>query len=240
MPSEIYSKTVQLNFTQCYANGALKYSELSNLLQLTASEHAELLGFGYREMARNFQSWVLSRVRIEIEELPKFLQEITIQTWIQDFLGNRSVRNFEVYLNERKIISATTYWAVFNIKERKSENLTAKVDPNVILHEKTSTRIPFQRVEIQRSYQRQTRYIPKLSDLDIVYHVNNVKYTDWCLDQLSESIVFKETFKSMDLNYIKELTLGQEVDIRYIVEDNQIHFSINRGDKTIFLMDIVK
>ncbi|MFD1770603.1 acyl-[acyl-carrier-protein] thioesterase [Sphingobacterium suaedae] len=240
MQTSIYSNTYALNFTQCYANGHLKYSELSNLLQLTASNHAELLGFGYREMSKNFQSWVLSRVRIEIERLPRFLEEITVQTWVQDFFGNRSIRNFDVYAEDKKIIGASSFWAVFNIKDRKSENLAISIDPRVILSEKTATKEPFRRIDIHHPLESTFTYTPKLSDLDIVNHVNNVKYTDWCLDALPPEIVLKEHFKAIDINYLKELKLGQTVALQYQQSDTEISFAISRDNRPIFLMHVTK
>ncbi len=238
MQTAIYSNTYKLNFTQCYANGQLKYSELSNLLQLCASDHAELLGFGYREMAKNSQSWVLSRVRIEIASLPRFMQTITIKTWVQDFLGNRSIRNFEVYLAEKKIIGATSFWAVFNVQERKSENLAVKIDPSIILPEKAATANSFRRIELDQTLDQYINYVPKLSDLDIVNHVNNVKYTDWCLDSLPANIVLNETFKTIDINYLKELTLGQAIKIMQHIDADTINFSITRENKPVFVMQI--
>ncbi|WP_437918398.1 acyl-[acyl-carrier-protein] thioesterase [Sphingobacterium sp. LRF_L2] len=238
MKTEIYSDTYRLNFSQCYANGKLKYSELSNLLQLVASDHAEQLGFGYREMAKYDQSWVLSRVRIEIDKLPSFLEEIRIYTWVQDFLGNRSIRNFEVYLENQKIITASSFWAVFNVKTRKSENLAINIDQKIIQPEKTATKHVFKRIELSEDISNIVNYTTKLSDLDIVNHVNNVKYTDWCLDVLPSKFVLKETFKTIDINYLKELKLGEDVKIGYAIRDTFIDFSINREEKTIFLMQI--
>ena len=238
MSVEIYSATYQLNFTQCYSNGLLKYSELSNLLQLTAAEHAEIMGFGYKTMVHNNQAWVLSRVRIEIAELPKFLQEITIHTWIEDFMGNRSIRNFEVFVQGKKIVGATTFWAVFNTKERKSENLAMIVDPRLTLPNKKATQQPFRRIDQQENYEQQAPYTIRLSDLDIVQHANNVKYTDWCLDNLAVEQVLKKTFTALDINYIKELNLGQEVIIAHSYTSEKIHFKIGKNDKTVFLMEV--
>ncbi|TDS11831.1 acyl-[acyl-carrier-protein] thioesterase [Sphingobacterium paludis] len=236
MQTEIYSKTVTLNFTQCYANGRLKYSELNNLLQLTASEHAEILGFGYQAMASQSQSWVLSRIRMEIDRLPKFLEEITVKTWVQDFLGNRSIRNFEVYRKDKKIIGVCSFWAVFNTQLRRSENLAIKVDPAIVLPERSATQESFKRIEQDTDYDQTSSYLSKLSDLDIVNHVNNVKYTDWCFDLLPAETVLKKTFRSIDINYLKELKLAEAVDIHQRVHPESAHFAITRADKTIFLM----
>ncbi|PZQ78535.1 MAG: acyl-[acyl-carrier-protein] thioesterase, partial [Flavobacterium johnsoniae] len=40
--TSIYSRDWELNFTHCTPNGYLKYTDLCNLLQLTAGDHADI------------------------------------------------------------------------------------------------------------------------------------------------------------------------------------------------------
>jgi hypothetical protein len=62
----------EINFLQCYPNGYLKYTDLCNILQLTAALHAELGGISFSDMQLFHQAWVLSRMRVEINRLPKW------------------------------------------------------------------------------------------------------------------------------------------------------------------------
>src|SRR5690606_41825204 len=118
----IFEKEWTLNFTQCYPNGQLKYSELNNILQITASEHAENLGFGYKAMLDVRQAWVLSRMLIEIDSLPKYTQTVKIRTWIQELTGSRSIRNFELWLGDQAVRSASWRWVVVNIRSGRGDS----------------------------------------------------------------------------------------------------------------------
>ena len=51
MDNSTFEKDWEINFTQCYSNGRIRFSDLSNLLQLTAGDHANVIGFGFQEMA---------------------------------------------------------------------------------------------------------------------------------------------------------------------------------------------
>ena len=66
----IYTKKWEIFISQCSSNSSLRYTELSNLFQLTAAKHSDLGGMSYFEMQENNQAWVLSRMRLEIEHLP--------------------------------------------------------------------------------------------------------------------------------------------------------------------------
>ena len=121
--TSVYSKDWEINFIQCYPNGQLKYTELCNILQLTAGYHAELGGLSFSDMQLHQQAWVLSRMRVEVIELPKWRDVVTVKTWIVDMQGSCSVRALELYVGETKMASSLTYWVVLNTELRKLEAL---------------------------------------------------------------------------------------------------------------------
>ena len=78
-----YSHNWKIDFTQCAPNGFLKYTELCNILQLTAAYHAEIGGISFADMQNFDQAWVLSRMRIEINSMPKWREEMPFQCQVQ-------------------------------------------------------------------------------------------------------------------------------------------------------------
>ena len=60
-----------------------------------------------------------------------------------------------------------------------------------------------------------------LSDLDIVNHVNKVKYLEWCLDIVTVDKIINQNIKSFDMNFKNELILNDEVSVENaITSDN--------------------
>ncbi|WP_270087529.1 acyl-[acyl-carrier-protein] thioesterase [Sphingobacterium sp. SYP-B4668] len=233
-----YEKDWEVNFTHCYANGLIKFSEISNMLQITAGEHAIAAGFGFFEMANNNQAWVLSRIRMEVEELPKWLDHITIKTWIQEFQGARSIRNFEVWRKGKRYLTATTYWAVINTLKRTSEDLAIPTVGFETYPLQIATSKPFSRLDIQRDTAVVKNHQVVLSDLDIVKHVNNVKYMEWCLDTLKPELVLENNIRALEMNYLRELRYDDWVEISSSHTDNEIFFKIKKDEKISFLMQI--
>lgn len=236
--TSILSKDFEINFTQCLPSGSLKYTELCNLLQLTAAAHSEMGGISFTDMQEFDQAWVLSRMRVEISDLPKWKDTVTVKTWINSLENSRSVRALEMYVNGEKIVGCETFWAVFNTKKRRPELLTLAHDHFELFPDVKATREGFSKIDINPEKEEVFSKTVILSDLDIVNHVNNVKYLEWCMDLVDENIILKQKIKSFEMNFMKELSLRDEVMIHENVSDDVIVFSITKEDKNCFALQL--
>ncbi|MCL9808557.1 acyl-[acyl-carrier-protein] thioesterase [Flavobacterium luminosum] len=232
--TSIYTHEWEINFTQCAPNGYLKYVDLCNLLQLTAAEHSILGGMSFNDMQEHHQAWVLSRIRVEIDALPKWQDKVTVKTWIENLEGSRSIRNIEMYLKGKKIAGATTYWAVFNTQSRKAEALALPHEHFEKYPEDHATSKSFSRINTQQETIKINERIVVLSDLDIVNHVNNTKYLEWCLDALDPKTVLKQKIKTIEMNFLRELNLHDTVEIH--ADENHHFFSVSKQGKICFAL----
>ncbi|MBD0725923.1 acyl-[acyl-carrier-protein] thioesterase [Flavobacterium sp. L1I52] len=236
--TSVLSKDYEINFTQCLPSGSIKYTELCNLLQLTAAEHAEIGGISFSDMQQFDQAWVLSRMRVEITSLPKWKDTVTVKTWINSLENSRSVRAMEMYLNGEKIVGCETFWAVFNTKSRRPELLSLTHDHFELFPEVRATKEGFSKIDINPDKEEVFGKTVILSDLDIVNHVNNVKYLEWCMDLVDENIILKQKIKSFEMNFMKELSLRDQVIIHENVADECIVFSITKEDKNCYALQM--
>jgi len=236
--SSVYSHDWEINFLQCTPNGLLKHTEICNLLQLTAGYHAEHGGLSFTDMQRFDQAWVLSRMRVEITELPKWRDVVTVKTWIHDLQGSRSIRALEMYVGDKKIIGSITYWAVFNTKLRKAEALALPHEHFEKYPDRFPTQQMFGKVNINRESELHLTRKVVLSDLDIVFHANNVKYLEWCLDAIDHRLILKQQLESFDMNFLRELQLGDEVQLYTGKDDKQTYFTALKEDKPCFALEL--
>ena len=236
--TSVFSKDWEINFTQCTPNGFLKYTDLCNLLQLTAAAHSELGGISFSDMQEFNQAWVLSRMRVEITELPKWKDTVTIKTWINTLENSRSVRALEVYVNGIKIVGSETFWAVFNTEKRRPEALALPYGHFELFPENKATEKGFSKIQLNEDKIEVIDKVVVLSDLDIVNHVNNVKYLEWCLDFVPTELILNQKIDSFEMNFLKELSLNDAVTIQEYTIENKTTFSINKAEKTTFALEI--
>ena len=236
--TSIFSKDWEINFMQCTPNGYLKHTDLCNILQLTAASHSEIGGISFMDMQAFHQAWVLSRMRLEITALPKWKDVVTVKTWINTLENSRPVRAFEMYVNGKKMIGAETFWAVFNTKIRRPEALALPYDHFEMYPEKKATKKSFSKINISDEKEIIFEKTIVLSDLDIVNHVNNVKYLEWCLDRVDEKIILNHGIESLEMNFLKELSIKNTVVIHESILEKEYIFSITKEDKSCFALQL--
>jgi medium-chain acyl-[acyl-carrier-protein] hydrolase len=236
--TSILSKNWEINFTQCAPNGFLKYTDLCNILQLTAAAHSEIGGISFLDMQEFDQAWVLSRMRVEIDALPKWGDIVTVKTWINSLENSRSVRALEMYVNGKKIVGSETFWAVFNTQKRRPEALALPFEHFELYPDIRATRDGFSKINLNHEKEIIFEKTVFLSDLDIVNHVNNVKYLEWCLDLVDEKLILNQKIESFEMNFLKELSLKDEVIIHESLNETETIFSITKENKTSFALQL--
>lgn len=232
--TSILKQDWEINFLQCYPNGVLKYTDLCNVLQLTAGTHAELGGISFSDMQQFDQAWVLSRMRVEIKRLPKWRDVVTVKTWINSLENSRSTRCLELYLGEEKIVGCETFWAVFNTNSRRPENLALPNEHFEKYPEMKAVATDFSKISIaeEREFLNERKVV--LSDLDIVNHANSVKYLEWCLDFVDYDLIKKQKIQNFEMNYLKEVALGDSV----LIEKNDTTYTVSKDGKVCFALKL--
>ena len=236
--TSILTKDWEITFLQCYPNGYLKYTDLCNLLQLTAGVHAELGGISFSDMQEHHQAWVLSRMRVEIKRLPKWRDAITVKTWINSLENSRSIRCLELYDGDEKIVGCETFWAVFNTQTRRPENLSLPHEHFEKYPNDKATEIQFSKIDtsIDKTFVAEKTIL--LSDLDIVNHANSVKYLEWCLDYVDPKLLLNQKIESFEMNYLKEVSLEDTITIEKSHLEKSMVFTVNANNKTCFALQL--
>jgi nitric oxide synthase oxygenase domain/subunit len=65
-----------------------------------------------------------------------------------------------------------------------------------------------------------------------------VKYLEWCLDLADEAKLLNQEIESFEMNFMKELSLKDEVVIHENTAQNTSIFSITKEDKTCFALQL--
>ena len=82
--------------------GRLFMGVLGNHLLNCAGFHATERGFGMAELNESNYTWVLSRLAIELEDMPAQYEEFSVDTWVENVYRLFTDRNFAIYGKDGK------------------------------------------------------------------------------------------------------------------------------------------
>jgi acyl-ACP thioesterase len=207
--------------------GRLTMGVLGNHLLNCAGFHASERGFGIAEINENHYTWVLSRLAIELEDMPRQYEDFSINTWIENVYRLFTDRNFELQDKNGKTIGyARSVWAMISMETRKPADLISLHGNN--LGQYVSDReCPIDKpgrikVSVDAPVEEyQTRY----SDIDINGHVNSIKYIEHILDLFPMDTFKEKHVKRFEMAYVAESYYGDVLSF-YLEEKNENEYDI--------------
>ena len=194
--------------------GKAHFTSICNFLQEGASMHAESAGFGFEDMMRRSQVWVLTRLKVIVKAFPVWKDQLSLKTWSRGKNGIFYVRDFTIENDQNEIlVNATSSWAAINIKTRKPELVDGLEDGLHSLKDKKAINENLGKIPNPTNPKLLRKRTVEYTDIDIVYHVNNVKYIELIVNSFSKEIHMSKNLKEIEINYLGEATYGEEIGI---------------------------
>lgn len=232
--TSIHQQSYEIDFFACSPSGHLKWVDLCKLIQSVSADHSVLGGISFWDLKKHNQAWVLSKFRVEKKaELPQWQDKITISTWIERLDGVRSIRNFEVYLGEQLIAVASSLWVIINTERRRPELIALPHEHFIKYTDKKVTQAEFAKLH-KGAYHKIDELRVKLSDLDMVHHVTNIKYLEWCIDAAFACQQAVDKIQVIDMHFLKETRINDTCEVHLLQEQQQMHFQITTQDTVHF------
>lgn len=198
-----------------------------------AGHDADRNGFGTDAVMRDNNSWVLSRMAIEFDYLPRMYEDYKVRTWINDAGRIVSPRNFVITNAEGETFGrATSQWCMINLSTRRPCDLTPILDScrQYIFDEPAPCNAPqkLAAVDIQTAIEHPIVY----SDIDFNRHVNTLRYIEMMVDALPIEVLSEPHALRLDIHFIKESRYGQSLTIGFCCEEGKWLFEIKDNDGT--------
>lgn len=198
---------------QCQPDGSIKVASLMHYLQEIAAVHAEQLGFGMHRLNEIDSYWVLSNLRIEFAQFPKWNDRITIKTWPSGHTRSTATREFiGKNQDDRELFKAASEWMVLNRHSSRPRNLS-KLNLNLPDDGPKVISTTLERLEPQTIYSQTERVRVPYSSIDLNGHVNNTEYVRWSIDALRRALDFKGEIRSVQATYFCEAFEGDELEL---------------------------
>lgn len=212
----VHNMTYPVLFHDCAPDGYATASSMLRYMIETSLQQTEMLMKGYMG-ERNF-GWVLYKWQARIDDYPKALEEVEVKTYAMSFDRFYAYRKFEVYRGGRLIAEGVTTWLLVDGISFKPMRIPKELaalygssgEPQAL------DRKPPQEPRVTLSSKTfQVRH----SDIDGNDHVNNIKYLEWFLESIADSIDGPAVMNELELVYKKQVLYGEKVTVALGVGD---------------------
>jgi acyl-ACP thioesterase len=208
----IWRDEYRINVYEADALGRVSIPSLCDYCQDAASRHYFAVDAMIGPLLLPSQIWALTRLELEISDLPAWGGTIEVETWSRGIGKASAYREFILRLkNGAEAARGTTSWVVLDRGTMRLARL-----------ETMAGRWPSQlgRLALGRDAAKvgeltapepgkpfQVRY----GDIDVNRHVNSVRYIRWTMDALGGELLESRRVRGIAVNFLDEALPGDEV-----------------------------
>lgn len=188
---------------------------LGNMMLNTADFHSDERGFGMSYLNTIDRTWVLSRLVIEMTEMPKAYSHITIATWMDKVMKSFTSRNYAVTGADGKVYGyGRSIWAMIDTSTRQPVDTSTVHDGLITSFVEEQEPCPIEkpsRVKIGADAQTVRTIDTHYSDVDVNGHINSVKYIEHMLDLWDIDWYRQYDVRRIDMAYVAEAYYGDRL-----------------------------
>ena len=216
--------------------GHLTIGVLGNHLLNVAGFHSHDRGFGIDRLNKEHYTWVLSRLALEMYDLPMQYESFTIETWVENVYRLFTDHNFAVLNKEGKAIAyARSVWAMIDTETRKPVDLMAIHDGDIAgyICDKDCPIDKPSRIKVNSK--EPVAILPvKYSDMDINGHVNSIRYIEHILDLFPVDAFKEKRVRRFEMAYVAE-TMATDTMAYYMdkVDDDNFDIEVKKNQTDV-------
>ena len=203
-----YQMKMKIPFDMADMNGHIKLPDVVLLsLQVSGMQSIELGVSDKTILEEHNLVWIITDYAIDVVRLPRFAEEITIETEALTYNRLFCYRRFTIYDEAGQDL--IHMMVTFVLMDRDSRKVQA-VEPEIVApyqsdFDKKLIRGP-KYESLNESISKD--YHVRFYDLDMNGHVNNSKYLDWIFEVMGADFLTQYIPKKINLKYVKEVRPG--------------------------------
>ncbi len=192
----------------------LSIPALAGFLQEAAGHNAHGLGFSPMQLMERGLTWVLSRLRIRLRELPGWKAQISVQTWPSGLDRLFALRDFRILEQGREIGAAVSAWLMLEAERHRPVRPDSSFDWRGLIHPERSLAVDLEKVpgvEAGEPPLLERELAVLYADLDMNLHANNTCYVEWLLEAVPLEVLRGPRLAELDIDFLAEAEHGERI-----------------------------
>ncbi len=223
---ELLSKIGRYEFLaepfHCDFSSHLFMGHLGNHLLNAADFHSNERGYGMSYLMPRHRTWVLSRLAIEMTEMPKSYDKFFVETWVENAMRFFTARDFKICgslasdgVEEKVYGYGKSVWAMIDTETRQPVDIFSinhGLIREYIEEEKVCPIAASSRVKMSAEAKFVRSIDTYYNDVDVNGHINSVKYIEHILDLFDIDYYHSHSLQRFEIAYVAESHLGDKLN----------------------------
>ena len=201
----------------CDFNAQLIMGHLGNHLLNAADFHSNDRGFGMIYLKTINKAWVLSRLAVEMERMPKAYDKFWVETWVENAMRFFNNRNFAIMSPDGQVYGyGRSVWAMIDTETRQPHNLLEINNGSIsdyIVKDKPCPIDKSSRVQMTAGAELVRTIDTYYNDVDMNGHINSVKYIEHVLDLWDLDWYRNHQIHRFEVAYVAESHQGDRLSL---------------------------
>lgn len=210
-----YSEEIKIRGHYTDLQGRLIVKSLCDLFNDVANGQTLLLGFDVPTLNAQGLTWMLHKLHIVVNRLPREGETVTLETWPSGIDRLFALRDFCMYAGEGEVLlRATSEWMVIDVNRRRPVRLPACVTDNAASCVDVVRDIAFEldTKKMPEEYENARHFTATYDNIDFNKHVTQASYVRWVTNSLSYDFLKEHELRELEIVYEHEVLPDSNVN----------------------------
>ncbi|MDR1246000.1 MAG: hypothetical protein LBK57_03115 [Clostridiales Family XIII bacterium] len=209
-----FDQKFNLRFYEMNKFGFASPPTILTLLEETAAEHCNDIGYGIYDLEKRNIGWILINGAIEMIRYPKYREAITIRTWLSKYSPAKGYRENIILDGDGRIIGKSKgIWAFYDIGKKKPIPIFKDIKEKWGVETEISAELNADAIHPIQNGAPVKEFDIYRSDIDSNKHVNNIRYFHWLIESLPDETVEGYYLKKIEAKFFSEANFGEKIQV---------------------------
>lgn len=220
-----YTKVYNVRSLEMDSEYLLKKMEVSRYFQETFALYCKDKKLAAFDIVDQNLFWVVSEMHIEFTgEMPFWSEEVSVTVWVSEITKLRIYVDFEINYKGKIIAKGDSLWFILNSNTRRPINPTELLKDFEVYNEPVFGEHSKFGFEEKGTLLFEKDYKVGIFDLDFNHHMNNIKYTAFAINTVSNEYLATHEIQSYKIKFIKECFLDDEIKCQFFESKEHSYF----------------
>ncbi len=211
----VWTETFHVRTYESDPQGRASIQTLCNYFQEAAGLHARSYGVAIDDLLELGLTWVLARLRMQVDAFPVWGDTVEVETWpagVQGLFATRDVLFFQAGGSGRRLLAqGTSAWLVIDAARKRPVRVPPIISEIRLPERPRALDASFGKLTVPDADGHARRFRVRYSDLDVNQHVNNVRYAEWAVESVPDGVLTGCLLREIEMHFLAETTLGDAV-----------------------------